>query len=205
MWAPPCAGIGRQTAVLHDSDQRHHRAQAGGNGVAGPVVANEAVLAAVPDIIMEVDTHKVYTWANRAGLEFFGDEVLGMEAATYFEGEQDTYAQVQPLFDGKDETYYVESWQRRQDGEKRLLGWWCHVLKGAAGNVTGALSSAVMSPSVGGGKTRPSGSMPNWSRAWRPARPSSSQSTRNWRPSPTPSRTTCAPPCGPWTASARPC
>lgn len=102
---------------------------------------SQAILAAIPDIIMEVDTNKVYTWANRAGLEFFGDEVLGKEAATYFEGEQDTYAQVQPLFDGKDETYYVESWQRRQDGEKRLLGWWCHVLKDAAGNVVGALSS----------------------------------------------------------------
>jgi len=36
----------------------------------------EAILSAVPDIIMEVDTNKVYTWANPAGLEFFGKDVL---------------------------------------------------------------------------------------------------------------------------------
>ena len=31
----------------------------------------EAILAAVPEIIMEVDNNKVYTWANSAGIEFF--------------------------------------------------------------------------------------------------------------------------------------
>ena len=41
----------------------------------------EAVLAAVPDIIAEVDANKVYTWMNRAGFEFFGDDALGQEAA----------------------------------------------------------------------------------------------------------------------------
>jgi len=30
----------------------------------------EVILSAVPDIIMEVDKDKVYTWANQAGLEF---------------------------------------------------------------------------------------------------------------------------------------
>ena len=34
------------------------------------------------------------------------------------------------------------SWQRRKDGEKRLLAWWCRVLKDADGNVIGAFSSA---------------------------------------------------------------
>ncbi|MBN1582143.1 MAG: PAS domain S-box protein, partial [Anaerolineae bacterium] len=59
---------------------------------------NEAILAAVPEIIMQVDNDKVYTWANRAGLDFFGEDVVGQEAAYYFEGEQDTYEKVQPLF-----------------------------------------------------------------------------------------------------------
>jgi PAS domain S-box-containing protein len=102
---------------------------------------NVAILAAVPDIIAEVDENKVYTWVNRAGVEFFGDGVIGKEAAFYFEGEQDTYALVQPLFDGMEETFYIESWQRRQDGENRLLGWWCRALKDAQGNVIGALST----------------------------------------------------------------
>ncbi len=102
----------------------------------------QALLSAIPDIIMEVDEDKVYAWANRAGVEFFGEDVLGKEAAFYFEGEQDTYGMVQPLFDGDENVIYVESWQRRKDGEKRLLAWWCRTLKDDGGNVTGALSSA---------------------------------------------------------------
>gem|GEM_PF-587236 len=102
----------------------------------------EAILDAVPDIIIEVDNNKIYTWANQAGFEFFGEDVLGKEAAFYFEGEQETYANVQPLFNGSESVFYVESWQRRKDGQRRLLAWWCHVLKDSNGNVTGALSSA---------------------------------------------------------------
>ena len=102
----------------------------------------EALLAAIPDIIMEVDVNKVYTWANPAGIEFFGSDVIGKEAADYFEGEQKTYQLVQPLFNGHEEVVYVESWQRRKDGKKRLLAWWCNVLKDKNGNPTGALSSA---------------------------------------------------------------
>jgi two-component system, cell cycle sensor histidine kinase and response regulator CckA len=101
-----------------------------------------ALLAAIPDIIVEVDAHKVYTWANPAGIEFFGEEVIGKEASHFFEGEQDTYEAVQPLFNGGEDTIYVESWQRRKDGQKRLLAWWCRVLKDSRGVVTGALSSA---------------------------------------------------------------
>jgi PAS domain S-box-containing protein len=102
----------------------------------------EALLSAVPDIIIEVDSNKVYTWANLAGFEFFGEDVIGKEAAFYFEGEQDTYQIVKPMFDGHEAEIYVESWQRRKDGEKRLLAWWCRVLKDDNGRVTGALSSA---------------------------------------------------------------
>ena len=62
---------------------------------------HEALLAAIPEIVMEVDDRKMYTWANRAGIEFFGEDVLGKEAACYFEGEQKTYETVQPLFTGR--------------------------------------------------------------------------------------------------------
>lgn len=102
----------------------------------------EAILAAVPEIIIEVDNNKVYTWANSPGREFFGEDVIGKEAAFYFEGEQDTYETIRPLFNGDEDIIYLESWQRRRDGEKRLLGWWCRVLKDESGQVTGALSSA---------------------------------------------------------------
>jgi PAS domain S-box-containing protein len=102
----------------------------------------EAILAAVPDIIMEVDNNKMYAWANQAGLEFFGEDVVGKEAAFYFEGEQETYDAVQPLFNGAENVIYVESWQRRKDGQKRLLAWWCRVIKDESGKVSGALSTA---------------------------------------------------------------
>ncbi len=102
----------------------------------------EAILAAIPDILMEVDSRKVYTWANWAGLEFFGPDVVGREASAYFEGEQDTYDRVGPLFTGALDQFYVESWQRRRDGEKRLLAWWCRPLRDTEGRVVGALSSA---------------------------------------------------------------
>jgi PAS domain S-box-containing protein len=102
----------------------------------------EAILSAVPDIIMEVNNNKVYTWANQAGIDFFGEDVIGKDASFYFEGKQDTYKIVQPLFKGEEDVIYVESWQRSKDGEKRLLAWWCRVLKDGIGNVTGALSSA---------------------------------------------------------------
>jgi len=102
----------------------------------------QAILAAVPDIIMEVDRDKIYTWANQAGQDFFGKDVIGHEAADYFEGEEDVYGVVQPLFNGNSPAVYVESWQRRKDGQIRLLAWWCRSLTDNQGNVTGALSSA---------------------------------------------------------------
>lgn len=102
----------------------------------------EAILAAIPDIVAEVDTRKVYTWLNQAGFDFFGEDALGKEAAYFFEAEQDTYEKVQPLFEGATDTFYVESWQRRRDGAKRLLAWWCRVLKDTNGAVIGAISTA---------------------------------------------------------------
>jgi PAS domain S-box-containing protein len=102
----------------------------------------EALLDAVPDIVMEVGTDKVYTWANQSGIEFFGNDVIGREAAFYFEGEQETYQRVQEVFNGSEDVTYVESWQRRRDGEIRLLAWWCRTLKDEHGRVIGTLSSA---------------------------------------------------------------
>ena len=129
--------IGYQSAIIDITDRK--RAE---EALQTLLSRQEAIFDAVPDIIMEVDGNKIYTWANQAGFEFFGEDVLGKEAAFYFEGEQETYANVQPLFNGSESVFYVESWQRRKDGQKRLLAWWCHVLKDSNGNVTGALSSA---------------------------------------------------------------
>ncbi|MDD3044256.1 MAG: PAS domain S-box protein [Candidatus Delongbacteria bacterium] len=96
----------------------------------------------VPDIIMEVDRSKIYTWGNKAGYEFFGDDVIGKEASYYFEGDQAVYEKVEPLFKGKEDVIYLESYQRRKDGKIRLLAWWCKVYKDTDGNTIGAISSA---------------------------------------------------------------
>lgn len=101
-----------------------------------------AILEAVPDIIMEADTNAVYTWSNNAGLDFFGEDVVGKKYESYFEREQNTAEIVRPLYDGTVKVLYVESWQRRKDGEVRLLAWWCKALEGADGTITGTLSTA---------------------------------------------------------------
>jgi len=103
---------------------------------------HEAILDSVPDIIMEVDDDKTYTWMNRPGRDFFGDDAIGRPASDYFVGNQETYSTVQPLFDGAHNLVYVESWQRRQDGEERLLAWRCRQLRDSSGHLSGALSSA---------------------------------------------------------------
>ncbi len=102
----------------------------------------DAILTSVPDIIMEVNTQRVYTWANVAGVAFFGDDVIGKEAAYYFEGEQEIYHKTRSLVEGSATVLYVESWQRRKDGEIRLLAWWCKALVDDQGTVTGVLSTA---------------------------------------------------------------
>jgi PAS domain S-box-containing protein len=105
-------------------------------------IHQQALITAIPDIVMEVDANKIYTWANAPGIEFFGKDVIGKEADFYFVREQNTYEVVQPIFNGEDDIIYLESWQRRKDGQERLLQWCCRVLKDVDGNVTGALSSA---------------------------------------------------------------
>jgi PAS domain S-box-containing protein len=102
----------------------------------------EAILLAIPDIVAEVNADKTYTWMNQAGLDFFGDDAVGRDAASYFVGEQDTYQTIEPLFQGKEGVFYLESLQRRQDGEARLLAWWCRRLTDDSGEITGALSTA---------------------------------------------------------------
>jgi PAS domain S-box-containing protein len=103
----------------------------------------QTLLSAIPDIIMEVDKNKIYTWANEAGFEFFGKDVIGKSADHYFVREQNTLDIVAAIFDGSSkDIIYVESWQKRKDGQERLLAWWCQAVKDIQGNITGGLSSA---------------------------------------------------------------
>ncbi len=126
------AGLRRKVAARRRAEEEQEALAARSAGI----------LQTIPDIIAEVDRNRVYTWVNQAGRDFFGEDVIGKEAAFYFEGEQGTYTHVQPLFNGASDVFYVESWQRRRDGAKRLLAWWCRATTDENGCVTGALSTA---------------------------------------------------------------
>jgi PAS domain S-box-containing protein len=125
----------------------HHRrreAERRRSGAALQALAarQDALLAAIPDIVMETNEERAYTWANRAGLDFFGEDVVGREADLYREGEPETGEAVRPAFGGGEDVIHVESLQRRKDGAKRLLAWWSRALRDEAGHSRGALSSA---------------------------------------------------------------
>ena len=124
--------VASKTRSLLESAEQYHSLYA----------RQEAILAATPDIIMEVDTDRTYTWSNRAGNDFFGEDVVGKKADFYFAGNQEIGDVVRPLFEGSEHLLYVESWQRRKDGEVRLLAWWCNTLVDAQGAVIGSLSTA---------------------------------------------------------------
>ena len=133
--------------VLSDQSRRVLLSAAEDQRIVAGVMATlsarqDAILAAVPEILIEVNTHQVLTWANPSALAFFGDEMLGKPASFYFEGEQADEPLGQGLHNELATVSYFENWQRRKDGEKRLLAWRCRVLTDARGEVTGALSSA---------------------------------------------------------------
>ena len=88
--------IWRQRTVRHYREQAAQAVE-----LRAVTVHQEVLLSTVPDIIVEVDERSACTWANRAALDFFGDDVIGCEVVLDREG--------------------TESWQRRQDGQKRLL------------------------------------------------------------------------------------
>ncbi|HKK40961.1 MAG TPA: PAS domain S-box protein, partial [Bacteroidales bacterium] len=107
------------------------------------LLRQEAILGTVPDIIMEINTDRIYTWANEAGYEFFGTDVIGKPVSHYSMNNSKLNNKFKPLFDGSVQSMYIETRQRRKDDEIRLLGWWYRPLTDMSGNVTGAISSAM--------------------------------------------------------------
>lgn len=78
---------------------------------------------------MKMTPDGVYTWANRAGRDFFGENVIGRAAETFLVGEAEMPARQPPFGGSTGHIDYVESWQRRVDGQKRLLGWYRRTLE----------------------------------------------------------------------------
>jgi PAS domain S-box-containing protein len=126
------------TQQIRRTDERRRAAQT----LRALADRQEALLAAIPDIVMEVDGGGVYTWANRAGLDFFGDDVVGKPASAWRVGEEGVREAVELFGSNPGGTAYVESWHRRKDGRKRLLAWWSRALTGPDGKASGTLASA---------------------------------------------------------------
>ncbi|MCJ8501477.1 sensor histidine kinase [Desulfatitalea alkaliphila] len=99
----------------------------------------EAILAAVPDIVLETDRDRVCTWVNAPGLAFFGQDIVGARVdlqhavAVGPEEVSDNH---------RDEVVSAEGWHRRRDGEKRLLAWRSRMLVDDSGRLGGTISSA---------------------------------------------------------------
>jgi PAS domain S-box-containing protein len=105
----------------------------------GLSLQRKGILGDAPEIIMQMDKNKRYTWANPAGVEFFGPDVVGREAARFSWGTPETEEKVQALLDGRNEEIQVESLQRRRDGAPRFLDWRGRGIKDKSGQVIGAL------------------------------------------------------------------
>lgn len=105
-------------------------------------IKTEGILSAVPDIVMQLDTDGRYIWANRPGIAFFGETVIGKDAMSYFKGAQYIPGELEKLHSEENGVRYAQSWQQRQDGEIRLLAWWQRILEDDSGKVIGQLATA---------------------------------------------------------------
>lgn len=99
----------------------------------------EAILAAVPDIVLETDHDQVCTWANQPGVAFFGQEIVGAQVDLHHAVSVDAEGVCSGC---RDAVVGTEGWHRRQDGEARLLAWRSRLLVDDRGRLGGVISSA---------------------------------------------------------------
>jgi PAS domain S-box-containing protein len=99
----------------------------------------KTLLETIPDIVVEVNKNFVFTMANPAARRFYGEDMLGREAAEYLLYPQPVYSNSQVLLDGSDCTLYLEDWLRRKDGTGRLISWHGRTIKNEDGKVLGIL------------------------------------------------------------------
>lgn len=102
----------------------------------------EALLAAIPDIVVELDSTLVCTWANPAALDFFGADIVGQRFDELTRPPAETRTMLDALFLGRQDTASIESWQRRKDGELRQLSWSCRSLREPGNPVRAILGTA---------------------------------------------------------------
>ncbi|MCX7735797.1 MAG: PAS domain S-box protein [Candidatus Kapabacteria bacterium] len=102
----------------------------------------QAILESVPDIIIELDTNLYVQWINRAGLDFFGDDIVGQSLITRFENSEEFYNKHQCLLNSNTKKIYIESRVKANDGSIKLLAIWSRVIKDKNKEILGFLSTA---------------------------------------------------------------
>jgi len=102
----------------------------------------QAILSTIPDIIAEQNIHNRFTWVNRAGREFFGEDVVGKEISYYTVSKGFDTNFVDKLSDTTDNLVSIECWLRRKDNHLRLLAWRVRAIYDKNGNISGTLSIA---------------------------------------------------------------
>ncbi len=102
---------------------------------------HEALLKSIPEIIMELNTDKIFIWANQAGIKFFGSEIIGKQFTDFAATANDISA-LENLFSGNDNNLFFEFSHRLTDGEERILDWSLRALKNVDGEVSGAIATA---------------------------------------------------------------
>jgi PAS domain S-box-containing protein len=100
-----------------------------------------ALLAAVTDILLEIDIDKKYKWMNKAGYEFYGKTAAGKKISDYLDDEG-TVDAIDSLLRGDKDFAFIENWHKRKDGQKRLLSSRFYSRKNYRGKIIGVLSSA---------------------------------------------------------------
>ncbi|NTU72367.1 MAG: GAF domain-containing protein [Coriobacteriia bacterium] len=83
----------------------------------------EAILETMPEIICELGPGQVCTWLNSAGLEFFGEDLVGSRFPEYAASHASDCSEVDAVFVGTSKDASAECWHINTTGETRLLSW----------------------------------------------------------------------------------
>jgi PAS domain S-box-containing protein len=100
----------------------------------------DSIIELIPDIIVQADLDKRYTWTNQPGYDFFGKDVLGKDLNFFSVEKIDLKKVLDPLYKGKEDTIIAENWQRRIDGNRRLLLWRVKAIFNDQGKIIGTIS-----------------------------------------------------------------
>lgn len=102
----------------------------------------QALLAAIPDIVVEIDEAGIITWVNETGMLFSEDYLVGMGAEEALGGLLPGATEaLHSLLAGRVDTVSDEGWLFRRDGSKRLILWTGRAMRDADGRITGVLAS----------------------------------------------------------------